>query len=87
MALALPAARELARIGVRINTVAPGIFRTPLLAELPEEAQQSLASGIPFPNRLGHPEEFADAVLFCVQNSYLNGETIRLDGATRLNIK
>ena len=87
VALALPAARELARIGVRINTVAPGIFRTPLLAELPEEAQQSLAKGIPFPHRLGHPEEFADAVLFCVQNGYLNGETIRLDGATRLNSK
>lgn len=87
VALALPAARELARFGIRINTVAPGIFHTPLLAELPEEAQQSLAKSIPYPQRLGRPDEFADAVTFCISNDYLNGETIRLDGATRLNSK
>ncbi|MGR3660723.1 MAG: SDR family NAD(P)-dependent oxidoreductase [Paracoccaceae bacterium] len=87
VALALPAARELARFGIRINTVAPGIFHTPLLDELPEEAQQSLADSIPFPSRLGNPDEFADAVQFCIRNQYLNGETIRLDGATRLNTK
>ena len=87
VALALPAARELARFGIRINTVAPGIFRTPLLAELPDEAQDALASGIPFPSRLGRPSEFAETVLFCVSNDYLNGEVIRLDGATRLTPK
>ena len=87
VALALPAAREFSRFGIRVNTVAPGIFHTPLLAELPEEAQQSLAKSIPFPSRLGHPAEFADAVLFCIKNGYLNGEVIRLDGATRLNSK
>ena len=82
--LALPAARELARFGIRVNTIAPGIFLTPLLEELPEEAQQSLAAGIPYPSRLGKPSEFADAVRFCIENQYLNGEVIRLDGATRL---
>lgn len=82
--LALPAARELARFGIRVNTIAPGIFLTPLLEELPEQAQQSLAAGIPYPSRLGKPSEFADAVRFCIENQYLNGEVIRLDGATRL---
>lgn len=84
VALALPAARELARFGIRVNTIAPGLFHTPLLAELPEEIQAGLASAIPFPARLGQPSEFADAVLFVLANAYLNAETIRLDGGLRL---
>jgi len=84
VSLALPAARELARFGIRVNTVAPGIFLTPLLAELPEDVQKGLASSIPFPARLGDPEEFAMAVRHCLENGYLNAETIRLDGALRL---
>jgi NAD(P)-dependent dehydrogenase (short-subunit alcohol dehydrogenase family) len=72
------------QIGIRVNTIAPGIFRTPLLGTLPEEAQASLAASIPFPSRLGTPEEFADAVRFAVENDYLNAEVIRLDGAVRL---
>jgi NAD(P)-dependent dehydrogenase (short-subunit alcohol dehydrogenase family) len=84
VALALPAARELARFGIRVNTVAPGIFLTPLLAELPDEAQQGIAASIPFPNRLGDPAEFADVVLMCLSNGYLNAEVIRLDGGVRL---
>lgn len=84
VSLALPAAREFARIGVRVNTIAPGIFYTPLLYNIPEEARGRLAEGIPFPNRLGEPSEFADAVLFAVENAYLNAEVIRLDGAIRL---
>lgn len=84
VSLALPAAREFARSGIRVNTVAPGIFLTPLLHELPAEIQASLAAGIPCPSRLGDPAEFADAVRFCIENDYLNGEVIRLDGALRL---
>jgi NAD(P)-dependent dehydrogenase (short-subunit alcohol dehydrogenase family) len=84
VSLALPAARELARFGIRVNTVAPGIFLTPLLAELPAEVQQGIAAFIPFPNRLGHAAEFADVVLMCLTNSYLNAEVIRLDGGIRL---
>lgn len=84
VSLALPAARELARFGIRVNTVAPGIFLTPLLAELPAEVQQGIAASIPFPNRLGHAAEFADVVLMCLTNSYLNAEVIRLDGGIRL---
>jgi NAD(P)-dependent dehydrogenase (short-subunit alcohol dehydrogenase family) len=83
-ALTLPAARDLARIGVRVTTVAPGVFATPMMAALPDEVQKGIAAAIPFPHRLGQPEEFADAVLFCLTNGYLNGETIRLDGAVRL---
>lgn len=84
VSLALPAARELARFGIRVNTIAPGIFLTPLLAELPDEVQQGLAAAIPHPARLGDPAEFADAVLFALTNAYLNAEVIRLDGALRL---
>lgn len=84
VSLALPAARELSRFGIRINTVAPGLFLTPLLAELPPEVQQGLASSIPFPARLGDPAEFANAVIFALTNSYLNAEVIRLDGALRM---
>ncbi len=84
VAMALPAARELSRFGIRVNTVAPGIFMTPLLAELPEEARASIAASVPFPARLGDPAEFADAVRFCLENRYLNAEVIRLDGGMRL---
>lgn len=84
LSLALPAAREFARSGIRVNTVAPGLFLTPLLDELPQPVQDSLAAGIPCPSRLGDPAEFADAVRFCIENGYLNGEAIRLDGALRL---
>lgn len=87
VALTLPAARELARFGIRVNVIAPGIFETPLLLTLPEEARISLAANIPCPPRLGTPAEFAAAVLFCVENDYINAETIRLDGGARLAAK
>jgi NAD(P)-dependent dehydrogenase (short-subunit alcohol dehydrogenase family) len=82
--MTLPMARELARFGIRVMTVAPGIFWTPMVDGMPEAVQQSLAASIPFPSRLGKPEEFADLVAYILGNTYLNGETIRLDGATRL---
>ena len=82
--MTLPMARELARFGIRVMTVAPGIFWTPMMDGMPEEVQKSLGASIPFPARLGKPEEFAETVAFIVQNRYLNGETIRLDGAVRL---
>jgi NAD(P)-dependent dehydrogenase (short-subunit alcohol dehydrogenase family) len=84
VALTLPAARELAQFGIRVMAIAPGLFRTPLLQNLPSEVQASLAASIPFPKRLGTPAEFADLVLACVRNMSLNGEVIRLDGALRL---
>ena len=82
--MTLPMARELARFGIRVNTVAPGVFWTPMVDGMPDEVQQSLAASIPFPSRLGQPKEFADLVAYILTNTYLNGETIRLDGATRL---
>ena len=82
--MTLPMARELARFGIRVNTVAPGIFWTPMVDGMPEAVKQSLSASIPFPSRLGRPEEFADLVAYIVTNRYLNGETIRLDGAVRL---
>jgi NAD(P)-dependent dehydrogenase (short-subunit alcohol dehydrogenase family) len=82
--MTLPMARELARFGIRVMTVAPGIFWTPMVDGMPEAVQQSLSASIPFPSRLGQPEEFADLVAYILGNVYLNGETIRLDGATRL---
>lgn len=84
VALTLPAARELAQFGIRVMTLAPGIFLTPLLYELPKPVQESLAASIPFPRRLGKPEEFAALVVACVTNPALNGEVIRIDGALRL---
>ena len=84
VAMTLPMARELARFGIRVMTVAPGIFWTPMVDGMPESVQQSLSASIPFPSRLGKPEEFADLVAYILGNTYLNGETIRLDGATRL---
>lgn len=82
--LTLPLARDLAQFGVRVMTIAPGLFMTPLLYKLPEEVQQSLAASIPFPKRLGKAEEFAKLVVHIVDNLSLNGEVIRLDGALRL---
>ncbi|MBO0758470.1 MAG: SDR family oxidoreductase, partial [Bradyrhizobiaceae bacterium] len=82
--LVLPAARELAQFGIRVCAIAPGIFATPMLQALSEEAQQSLAASIPFPKRLGSPEQYADLVLHIVENRYLNGEVLRIDGALRM---
>jgi NAD(P)-dependent dehydrogenase (short-subunit alcohol dehydrogenase family) len=82
--LTLPAARELARYGIRVLAIAPGIFETPMLHALPEAAQQSLATAIPFPSRLGRPSEFAALCLHMIGNTMLNGEVVRLDGAIRL---
>jgi len=82
--MTLPMARELARFGIRVNTIAPGIFWTPMMDGMPGPVQQSLAESIPFPSRLGQPGEFADLVAWIVRARYLNGETIRLDGAVRL---
>ncbi len=84
MALTLPAARELARYGIRVMTIAPGIFWTPMMAGLPQEAQDSLGNQIPFPSRLGRPEEYALLAESIIANPMLNGETIRLDGAIRM---
>ncbi|HEV7986133.1 MAG TPA: SDR family NAD(P)-dependent oxidoreductase [Steroidobacteraceae bacterium] len=82
--MTLPMARELASSGIRVVTIAPGIFQTPLLAALPEAAQVSLGQQVPFPPRLGRPDEYAALVAQIVENSMLNGETIRLDGALRM---
>ncbi|RZA35845.1 MAG: SDR family oxidoreductase [Lysobacteraceae bacterium] len=82
--MTLPMARELSRFGIRVMTVAPGIFWTPMVDGMSEEVQKSLGASIPFPARLGRPEEFAETVAFIVQSRYLNGETLRLDGAVRL---
>ncbi|HEX7348381.1 MAG TPA: SDR family NAD(P)-dependent oxidoreductase [Rhodanobacteraceae bacterium] len=82
--MTLPMARELARFGIRVMTIAPGIFWTPMVDGMPPQVQESLAASIPFPSRLGKPEEFAATVAFILTNRYVNGEVIRLDGATRL---
>ncbi|RWZ52717.1 SDR family NAD(P)-dependent oxidoreductase [Labedella phragmitis] len=83
-AMTLPLAREFARIGVRVVTIAPGVMETPMMAALPEDAQASLGAQVPFPPRLGRPEEYASLVLHAIDNGYLNGETIRLDGSIRM---
>ncbi|HWM16474.1 MAG TPA: SDR family NAD(P)-dependent oxidoreductase [Microbacterium sp.] len=83
-AMTLPIARELARYGIRVLTIAPGIMETPMLASLPQAAQDSLGEQVPYPARLGRPDEYARLVMAIVDNSYLNGETIRLDGAIRM---
>lgn len=82
--LTLPAARELARLGIRVVAIAPGVFATPMLAGLPQAAQDSLAVNVPFPQRLGRPDEYAGLVLHICANRMLNGEVIRLDGALRM---
>lgn len=85
--MTLPLARDLSRAGIRVMTIAPGIFKTPMLAGLSEEAQASLGAQVPFPSRLGEPEEYGDLVCHIVTNQMLNGETIRLDGAIRMGPK
>jgi 3-hydroxyacyl-CoA dehydrogenase / 3-hydroxy-2-methylbutyryl-CoA dehydrogenase len=82
--LTLPAARDLARTAIRVCTIAPGIFNTPLLAALPEESRKALGDSVPFPQRLGRPEEFAQLACHIAENGMLNGEVIRLDGALRM---
>ena len=84
VSLTLPAARELSRHGIRVVTIAPGIFRTPMLEALPEDVKASLGASVPFPSRLGEPSEYAALVLHIVANAMINGETIRLDGALRM---
>lgn len=85
--MTLPAARELAPFGIRVNAIAPGVFKTPLVEGLPVDAQQSLAANIPNPARLGQPEEFAKLVWHLIENDYINGEVIRIDGALRMQPK
>ena len=82
--LIMPAAREFAQFGIRVNGIAPGIFSTPMLHALPEAAQQSLAASVPFPKLLGQPPQYAALVRHIIENRYLNGETIRIDGALRM---
>jgi len=87
IAMTLPMAREFARMGIRLMTIAPGIFETPLLAGLPQEARDSLGKQVPFPSRLGKPSEFASLAIQIIENQMLNGEVIRLDGAIRMGAK
>src|SRR6202000_1528230 len=82
--LVMPAAREFAQFGIRVNAIAPGIFSTPMLHSLPEAAQQSLAASVPFPKLLGQPPQYAALVRHMIENRYLNGEVVRLDGALRM---
>jgi NAD(P)-dependent dehydrogenase (short-subunit alcohol dehydrogenase family) len=84
VSLVMPAAREFAQFGIRVNAIAPGIFSTPMLHALPEQAQQSLAASVPFPKLLGQPPQFAALVRHMIENRYLNGEIVRLDGALRM---
>jgi NAD(P)-dependent dehydrogenase (short-subunit alcohol dehydrogenase family) len=84
VALTLPAAREFARSGIRVNAIAPGLFATPLLLGMPQPVQESLAQSVPFPARFGKPEEYAALVLHIIENAMINGEVIRLDGALRM---
>jgi NAD(P)-dependent dehydrogenase (short-subunit alcohol dehydrogenase family) len=83
-ALTMPAAREFAQFGIRVLAIAPGIFGTPMLRALPQEAQDSLGASVPFPKRLGEPREYAELALHMIRNAYLNGEVIRIDGALRM---
>ncbi|WAT19110.1 SDR family oxidoreductase [Aurantiacibacter sp. MUD11] len=82
--MTLPVARDLMNEGIRVNTILPGIFHTPMMAGLPEKAQVALAASVPFPKRLGRPEEYAALVCFMVESEYMNAETVRLDGAIRM---
>jgi NAD(P)-dependent dehydrogenase (short-subunit alcohol dehydrogenase family) len=82
--MTLPIARELASSGIRVNAIAPGLFLTPLLLSLPQEAQASLGKSVPFPARLGDPKEYAALAIHIVENAYINGEALRIDGALRM---
>jgi NAD(P)-dependent dehydrogenase (short-subunit alcohol dehydrogenase family) len=84
VAMTLPIARELAQFGIRVNAIAPGVFMTPMMAGLPQPAQDSLGASVPFPARLGQPAEYAALAIHILENGYLNGETIRIDGALRM---
>ena len=84
VAMTLLIARELAAHGIRVNTIAPGLFLTPMMSQLPEKARESLGQQVPFPSRLGDPSEYAHLVTHLVENQMINGETIRLDGAIRM---
>ena len=87
VSLALPAAREFARFGIRVNTIAPGLFGTPLLLNMPQDIQDSLAASVPFPSRFGLPEEYARLAIHMIENTMINGEVVRLDGAIRMQPK
>ena len=87
VSMTLPISRELASMGIRVCTIAPGIFQTPMLAGLPPEVQESLGKSVPFPQRLGRPDEYAALAQHIVENEMLNGETIRLDGALRMSAR
>jgi NAD(P)-dependent dehydrogenase (short-subunit alcohol dehydrogenase family) len=87
VAMTLPIARELSRYGIRVMTIAPGVMETPMLLGMPQEVQDSLGKMVPFPSRLGKPAEFASLVRHIIENAYLNGEVIRLDGAIRMGAK
>jgi NAD(P)-dependent dehydrogenase (short-subunit alcohol dehydrogenase family) len=84
VAMTLPIAREFAQFGIRVNAIAPGVFMTPMMAGLPQPAQDSLGASVPFPARLGQPDEYAALAIHIVENGYINGETIRIDGALRM---
>jgi NAD(P)-dependent dehydrogenase (short-subunit alcohol dehydrogenase family) len=84
VSLTLPAAREFAQFGIRVMAIAPGVFATPMVSSMPEQVQDSLAAAIPFPKMLGQPDQYADLALHIIENRYLNGEVIRLDGAIRM---
>ena len=86
-AMMLPLAREFAQFGIRVNTIAPGIMLTPMMAGMPEEVQESLAAQVPFPKRLGKPEEYANTVAYIYETTYVNSETVRCDGAIRMQPK
>ena len=85
--MTLPIARELAKLGIRVMTIAPGIFDTPMLQGMPDELRASLGAQIPFPSRLGRPDEYAALAKHIIENEMLNGEVIRLDGAIRMGAK
>ena len=85
--LTLPAARELAQHNIRVNTIAPGLFATPLLLNMPQTVQDSLAATVPFPKRFGYPKEFAARAIHLIENQMINGEVIRLDGALRMQAR